>query len=139
MIDVLRKEFNGKHIFTNPVEGVHSHFPLLLTTHRTEKGTTRLINVVLHICFSLHTFEQILPFEEFTNIKVKREKEIRLEIGKEYLIRYVNASNILTEFHLKRKGMKCLYICTYMYITVKEMVGGEIWGKRKEKESLLSN
>ena len=97
VIDVLKKEFNGKHISTNPVEGVHSRFLPLLRTHRTEKGTTRLINVVLHICFSLHTFEQILPFEEFSNIKVKREKECRLKIGKEYLIRYVNASNIVTE------------------------------------------
>jgi hypothetical protein len=100
-IDIIKKEFDGKHITTNPVEGVHSHFLPLIRTHRTEKGTHRLINLVLHLRYSLHSLEKILSFEKFRCAVVKRNKQVKIEEGKEFLIKYRDRLNHVTHRKIK--------------------------------------
>lgn len=96
VLGVMRKEFEGKHITTNPVEGTHSYFLPLLRTHRSEKGTQRLINVILHLRFSLHVLEHALHVDTFRASIIKRNRHIGIETGKQYWIKYRDNSNRVT-------------------------------------------
>jgi len=96
VLGIMRKEFEGKHITTNPVEGTNSHFLPLLRTHRSEKGTQRLINVILHLRFSLHALEHALHIDMFKTSIIKRNQYIGIEIGKPYWIKYRDNSNRVT-------------------------------------------
>jgi len=96
VLEVMRREFEGKHVTTNPVEGTHSHFLPLLRTHRSEKGTQRLINVILHLRFSLHALEHALHLDMFKTSIIKRNRYIGIEMGKQYWIKYRDNSNRVT-------------------------------------------
>lgn len=117
VLGIMRREFEGKHITTNPVEGTHSHFLPLLRTHRSEKGTQRLINVILHLRFSLHALEHALHIETFKASIIKRNRHIGIETGKQYWIRYRDHSNRVTIRRinvLRFDGMKRIEAYCYL-------------------------
>ena len=97
ILEILRKEFAGKHITSNPVEGVHSIFQPYLHMHRTLKGSSRLMELILHILYSGRSLEEILPFEAFLSAKISRVSDERMLPGRHYFIKYSDKYGNQTE------------------------------------------
>lgn len=97
VLELLKMEFNGKHITSNPVEGIHSIFLPILHTHRTTRGNSRLINVVLFLRFSDIPIEEIYTYNDFLNARIVRGSKERLCTGKTYFARYVDRHGNETE------------------------------------------
>ena len=97
VLDTLKKEFAGKHITSNPVEGVHSIFQPYLHMHRTLKGNSRLMELILHILYSGRSLEEILPFEAYLSAEISRVSGERMLSGRRYLMRYSDKYRNSTE------------------------------------------
>ena len=97
ILAILRKEFAGKHITSNPVEGVHSIFKPYLHMHRTLKGNSRLMDLILHILYSGKSLEEILPFEAFLSAEISRVSGERMLSGRHYFIKYSDKYGNQTE------------------------------------------
>ncbi len=97
VLEILRKEFAGKHITSNPVEGVHSIFQPYLHMHRTLKGSSRLMDLILHILYSGRSLEEILPFKAFLSAKISRVSGERMLSGRHYFIKYSDKYGNQTE------------------------------------------
>ena len=97
VLDILEKEFAGKHITSNPVEGVHSIFQPYLHMHRTLKGNSRLMELILHILYSGKSLEEILPFEAFLSAEISRVSGERMFPGRNYFIKYSDKYGNRTE------------------------------------------
>ncbi len=94
---ILENEFAGKHITSNPVEGIHSIFQPYLHMHRTLKGNSRLMELILHILYSGRSLEEILPFEAFLSAEISRVSGERMLSGRHYFIKYVDKYGNRTE------------------------------------------
>jgi len=97
ILDILKKEFDGKHITSNPVEGVHSIFQPYLHMHRTLKGNSRLMELILYILYSGRSIEEILPFETFLSMEICREQIERIRSDRMYFIKYTDRHRNTTE------------------------------------------
>ena len=97
VLDILRKEFAGKHITSNPVVGVHSIFQPYLHMHRTLKGSSRLMELILHILYSGRSLEEILPFKAFLSAEISRVSGERMLSGRHYFIKYSDKYGNRTE------------------------------------------
>ena len=97
VFEILRKEFAGKHITSNPVEGVHSIFQPYLHMHRTLKGNSRLMELILHILYSGRSLEEILPFEAFLSAEISRVSGERMLPGRHYFMSYSDKYGNSTE------------------------------------------
>ena len=97
ILDILKKEFDGKHITSNPVEGVHSIFQPYLHMHRTLKGNSRLMELTLYILYSGRLIEEILPFETFLSMEINREQIERIRSDRTYFIKYTDKHRNATE------------------------------------------
>lgn len=115
VFDILKQEFDGKHITSNPVEGAHSLFLPYLHTHRTVKGTSRLIELILHLLYSGRTAAEILPFEAYISAEVTRTREKRMHVGKFYFIKYTDRHRNRTERVIKVWDMDKKYIKAWCY------------------------
>lgn len=108
VLEILENEFAGKHITSNPVEGVHSIFQPYLHMHRTLKGSSRLMELILHILYSRRSVEEILPFEAFLSAEISRVSAERMLPGRHYFIRYSdkygNSTERLVEIIEAEKG-----------------------------------
>jgi len=94
---ILENEFAGKHITSNPVEGVHSIFQPYLHMHRTLKGSSRLMELILHILYSGRSLDEILPFKAFLSAEISRVSGKRMVSGRYYFIKYSDKFGNRTE------------------------------------------
>lgn len=97
VLEIIRMEFAGKHITSNPVEGVHSIFQPYLHMHRTLKGSSRLMELILHMLYSGRSLEEILPFKAFLSAEISRVSGERMLSGRHYFIKYVDKYGNRTE------------------------------------------
>lgn len=116
VLELLKMEFDGKHITSNPVEGIHSLFLPILHTHRTTKGSSRLINVVLFLRFSDMPVEEIYTYSDFLNARIVRESMKRLYAGKTYFMRYVDRHGNETERVVDVLDLKGRYVDVYCHL-----------------------
>jgi len=116
VLELLKIEFDGKHITSNPVEGIHSIVLPILHTHRTTKGSSRLINVVLFLRFSNMHVEEIYTYSDFLNARIIRESMKRLYAGKTYFTRYVDKHGNETERVVDVLDINGRYVEVYCHL-----------------------
>ncbi len=116
ILDIVKKEFDGKHITSNPVEGVHSIFQPYLHMHRTLKGNSRLMELILYLLYSGRSIEEILPFKTFLSMEICREQNGRIRSDRTYFIKYIDRHRNTTERIIKVIDVEKGYVWAFCYL-----------------------